>query len=398
MDDCRNFNIGKLNKVFTLLMISFPILSLYATPIPRISVADLILIIIYPILIIQLLKKNNSINKTISFSVFIFVLYIIVQFLITILVSNKMETYEVILNTLRYSFYLITLALFSKTFFQIQFAKIVLKKITIFTSIYLIIQFSLFSLFGYYLRGSIPNLRLQVDTLTEIYSRYIQGYYIRAHSIFAEPSHFAIYVLPYLMISLKGEKSKLAEYMPAIIISIAVLIAQSSTGIIMSILIWFMWYLERFFSKGISKKKIVFLLLSIIFIPVLLMIITKTNSFDFFLDRTFSSGSLGEAAYRRLGNEVIFNDLLNKSSYHLLFGQGMVNLQTYIPGLTRILIFFGISGLVLFLAMLIRLYIIGNRLQKEILIIFLILNIGTEILFGNFIFIYLPFLLVHDKR
>jgi len=398
MDNYKKSNIGKLNKIFTLLMITFPILALYATPFSGISVADLLLISIQPILIIHLFRINNKINKTIHFSILFYALYISIHFLITVLTVNNMEAMDIFLNTSRYIFYLITLAIYTKTFFHIKFAKTVLKHFTIFASIYLIIQFFLYSLYGYYLPGTIPFLDLQVNTINEIYSRYNQGYYIRVHSIFAEPSHFTIYVLPYLIICLSEVKYKLPEYIPAILISIAILMSQSSTGIIMAGVIWIIWYLYRIIDKGISKKKSIFIVLSILFIPVVLLFITRTNSFDFFIDRTFSSGSLGEAGYRRLGNGVILHEIFKNSSLYLLFGQGMVNLQTYIPGATRLFVYFGISGVVLLLAIFTKIYYSGNRIQKEILIIFVILNFGTEILFGNFIFLYLPFLLLHDQK
>jgi hypothetical protein len=395
-----NYKIGsyrRIKKIYTFLIITYPILGIYSTQVPGVTIADSFLLILYPILLLSIFNINKRISKTINFPILIYIAFIIFHLFLTLTISN-IDTGDVLLRTLRYVFYLSTLALFTKTFFDIRYAKNVLKCCSIFASLYLMLQFVLYDLWGYYLPGALPIFKLQVDTINEIYARYLQGYYIRVHSIFAEPSHFAIYVLLYLAINLNETKNKALEFIPAILVSIAILLSQSSTGIIITIFIWFKWYFRRVSIKEIKRRKVTFILLTIFLIPIVFGLLIQTPFFKVFLSRTFSGEGLGEAARRRLGNYEVLSQIYNKFSFSFISGKGMIPLQIYFPGIARLLLYFGLIGLLLFVVLYLRVYIRSNKVQKEILLIFFILNIGTEILFGNFILLYMSFALVDDEK
>jgi hypothetical protein len=94
----------------------------------------------------------------------------------------------------------------------------------------------------------------------------------------------------------------------------------------------------------------------------------------------------------------IFNINYFDSYLDFLFGNGLVKIPVYLPSYFQIIYSFGFIGLLLFIVLFVSLIKHKAFIQKLITIIFLFLNIGTEIIFGNFALYFFSFIISdYDK-
>ena len=109
---------------------------------------------------------------------------------------------------------------------------------------------------------------------------------------------------------------------------------------------------------------------------------------DFFLNRTFyhTAGGL-MASTRFYALQDMF--LSSHSVIGILFGEGMAQVENYLPGFARMYLYLGLNGLLLIAFFLFRMYTRQTLLQKNILLLFLFLNLGTESILGAFAMLYL---------
>jgi hypothetical protein len=391
----RRYNLKK--RIFTLMIILFPIISIYSSPIEGASIADILLILSFPIFSIGLIELDWPINKSFSFYLIYYIVFLVFNLFISLALAETGTFLVILLSSIKYILYLTFIALFTKTFLDKDLALKGLKNVSLFASGYLIIQYITYTVFGSYLPGTIPFLRLQSSGIENLNSLYKQGFKIRMNSIFSEPAHFATYVLIFLVIDLMAPKKKTKEYIPSIIVSIAILLSESSTGIITCGFIWFLWALKKIVSQREKSKERIIIFVLIVLSPVLYYFLLKTDSFNTFINRTYSNGQLGTAALGRIGNVNFSQIWLNSSSVDVLFGKGMVNLDFYMPGFARALYYYGIIGsIVLYITILLIYNNLGKNL-RPLMVVFLILNIGTEMMFGGFIMLYFSFM-IYDKE
>lgn len=94
-------------------------------------------------------------------------------------------------------FYLLILIVLIKKFFNPIIGYRLFKNISVFSTVYIIIQEILLKLTGVYLTGHIPGIKLlnpEIMKFNETAS-YITSFAVRPRSIFPEPAHYAQYVL-----------------------------------------------------------------------------------------------------------------------------------------------------------------------------------------------------------
>lgn len=379
-----------LSRIYTFLIVAYPILGLYKSIIIDITFADFLLLLLFPFLLFSLYfyKRKTLFHDIISVNLLILFIYVLLHVLVQMFFyfNNNL-----ILSTLRYMFYLFNISFLIKTFFDIKFATKILKVTTVISSIFLIIQYILYKFLNIYIYGSLIQFQINGSQIREYIGLYNKGNYIRMSSFFSEPSHFAIYSVLFLLINLNQKKLYFKDYIISFIVSLAILLSESSTGIILLFFIWIMFFLNKIF-RSKSNKLLIFGLSSIPFIAFI-----NSNSFNIFLNRTFSDNGLGNAAMRRFESFSLYYNIFGRNTWEILFGKGMINLNKYLPGIVRITYFYGIIGSLIFLLVFTNLYIKKNKLKRKIIFVFLILNIGTEIIFGNFLLLYLAFVVTNKK-
>ncbi|MCH5332156.1 MAG: hypothetical protein J1E33_07135, partial [Alistipes sp.] len=93
---------------------------------------------------------------------------------------------------------------------------------------------------------------------------------------------------------------------------------------------------------------------------------------------------------------------VNKLSFsELIFGQGMYDpalYPEYLAGYARLFICFGLLGVIVFLFAIFSLYRRRLQLSNILLILFLILNIGTEIALGPYLLVYISLIVGYISK
>jgi hypothetical protein len=375
--------------LYTWIVILFVPLSLYKINILTLTLADAMVVCFLMIYFLGILA-NQTRSIIINKHLFLISLFIFVHALIIIFLNHSGIQIDLIMRTLRFEVYLIFVALFSKKYFDTGLGLKLLKYISLFSSLFLILQFIMMNFGNYYLSGYIPGLPLVSESLYDLSQQFARGYSNRPHSIFQEPAHFASYVLLYFGITLFGDYQK--EKLTLITIGIALVLAGSSTGILTGIVLIILWIGKLL--RGINNsKKLLGFTLTLVFLSLFAIVFIKTPNFDNFLNRTFASGT---ATTGRLGNygEVFLND--NTSLKTKLIGQGMVDYDDYIPAIPRIYNYFGLIGLLTFIVYSVINWFKKSGYRKIALLILLVSTIGTEIIFGYFAVLYLAFII--DNR
>lgn len=378
-----NYN-SRFKTYFTLLIILYPILAIYGLGNTSLNIADTLMILISPLLIISIIRENDRINNVISGKLTLFCAYIIIQLPFVLLIYNA-DVFDTVGTAFRYSLYLIALILFQKKYFDIELGLKIYKYVSIISAVYIILQTVSFRFFGYYLTGTLhipffPIMSHQINNLEYRIDNDLVNV-LRPRAFFAEPVHYSQYIIGNIIVLLfrKQEKDK-NKIIIALFLSLSLIFSTSSTGILCCALVWGVWVLSKINAK-IDKKKII----PVLFVIILFFVFSLNfDSFSFFMDRMED----GSAAARHFdGYKYMFDDIYN-NTFIMIFGHGMGKYEYYLPGLARIIYYYGLFGTIIFAYCIFRIFTKQDSWQKILLLFFLILSFGTECLFQPMCIVY----------
>ncbi|OME27968.1 hypothetical protein [Paenibacillus odorifer] len=385
---------NKLVNIFTFVILLLPIINVYSSPINLMPFGDFILIIVILLFFLNPRKKYLG-NDGHTYKPFIkYLIFIIIHFSIYAFFKGENYIYASIINTFHYVFYLLILIVLIKKFFNPIIGYRLFKNISVFSTVYIIIQEILLKLTGVYLTGHIPGIKLlnpEIMKFNETAS-YITSFAVRPRSIFPEPAHYAQYVLVFLALNLSEKKDGRKEYLIPLFLSFGILISKSSTGIILCLLLW-MYHLI----VNIKKAKLLPTITYIFSIPLVISFLINSSDFNIFLDRFMSNSEFGTSTINRFGSYTIMLNSLNSNSLiQMIFGNGMIDeMQVYMPGFVRLFYYFGIIGVCLMLVIYIQLFRGTNAANRGLWILMLVMNIGGDSIFGANLLLFVPFLLVN---
>ncbi len=313
-----------------------------------------------------------------------FVFLIIMHLLLILFLkeSNK----ELILNTSRYVLYLLFIAFYLK-FFNVKLGYKIFKFFTIFASLFVYIQVITMKFFNYYLFGYIPFLPLVIKDHVQTLSNrfYVLENLNRPYSIFEEPSHFALYVTLFIALALFSNIKK-EKNITIVFIIVAVFLSVSYTGILL-ILILLILKLVLHFKKynNIAKINLKVLLVGTLSLALTLIVIFYyTNIFSRF------NYALNNRIKPSFSN--FFSIFSSKIDY--IIGIGMSDLDLYYPAITRTFIYFGLIGFLVLYSYILYHITVKKKYNKVLLLLLLLTTLGTEILYGKFMILYLPFIIL----
>lgn len=375
-----------LKKSFTILLIIFPILYMYQTPIFTLTVSDVLLIIIIPFMILDMLRKNikNSVYNPLA----IVIIYIILQTLVMLLANNCMDS--VLLSICRLLLYYLVLTVFTKNYFDIELGLKVYKKVAIISCCFLFLQIICDQVLGFYIPGTIPGLPIS-EGLAEYNNQKASGMSeARLRSFFSEPSHFSIYVALIFAIELLNE-NKINKRI--IIYTLGLLLSGSSTGIFMVAIIYSIYFVKNI--KTFSKRTIINISVIIVLILMILPIYMQTKSFKIFYERTFvQENSSIDGRFGKYENVLEGTNIIN-----MIFGRGtFAEIDGYIPAFPRIYYYYGIIGILYFLARTLNNFIKLKGTRLTTWAVLFILIFPTELIFGYLIMVYMPFIIIKRKN
>ena len=151
-------------------------------------------------------------------------------------------------------------------------------------------------------------------------------------------------------------------------------------------IVFFVYFIKNL--KSFSKNTIIKIISFTIILGIIIPIYMQTDEFKIFYQRTFETKSATEG---RIGNyDVVFGSEIDSNA--LIFGRGILKIEDYIPSFPRIFYYYGIIGMTMFVIISIRNFIMLKSIQWVTWLILFILMFPTEMFFGNFILLYIPFM------
>lgn len=361
-------------------MVLFPILGLYYSVIPKVTITEFLLMV-YLVFVIIFDHKFGVEKNTI-----LIIFLVILNYVIVLLANTVEDSADLAGSTFRYLLYIISLALLTKNKFDYLYAKKMIINLSLVSSIYLIFQFFIAKIFNIYLPGGLPFFETTREDM-RTYVQYAAAYGYRPRSLFAEPAHFCQFVLVALVILIFDDDKKIANKNMIIgIISLAVILSRSLLGVLVLAFVICMYLFEK--AKEKNKRSITnLILITPIALIVLCFVAFNTSVGMSILHRL--GGSIFEDS--RLIGASTFNSLMNKATW--IYGNGLSYRQVYLNSYYSWVYSFGIIGIIVLLIYFWKIFKSGNKVSRYLLVTLLVLGSGSELFIGSYILLYMTFIL-----
>ena len=365
----------KAVSFYSISMLLLPILFQYSTGVSTITIGDVLLFISLIYLVIA--QKGKIIIKPI---LVLFIIYILIQ---TLFIKN--EVLFTLNTTLRFSFYIICCGLLFSLKIDSNVIIKYYKAICILVTTIIIIQTIAYRVFGIVIPGVLQFLKLTDESLYNYEYALYHTNSQRCMSVFGEPSHFALYVLPCALICLLGsERLSKKNVLQAGFIILGILVSTTFTGLLglfAVILIWLYYYWKN---KRIKARTfIVIMLLGI------LGLLFYQNSF---VGRYLADGAIYQRqSFGRFDGYTYIAEL-KSSTIELLLGHGMNDTGrskgVYLAGWARMIYYYGFIGSFIYVWTLLA-FRKKHSLSLGVMLLLFVLSIGTEVNFSPFLVVYI---------
>lgn len=377
-----------LTKVFTILLVLYPIVYVYDSPIGSLCLADVLLLLLYPFLLLNLLKKKViKINKGLLFLLFfVFVNLLIIPFF------HISDIGLIIRNQGHFIIVLTTLAIFTPNLFRKEFGIKLLCCVSLVSSLYLIAQVVLLHVFGIALGAHLPFLTANIS---------VNGH-IRPFAFFSEPAAFGMFNAVGLntVIALKPYKEKLNQ-MSEMIITLAMLLSLSSTAVALLVIVW-LWYLVPTLCKKHGSFKIKPITVGAFFAVVILFIVANSKmdiiSFIYRHVAPESNGNMAAGVYGRVGNISSMKSDYSFNICEVIFGHGMIDLTLFLPATARTYLYYGVVGCIVLILYFFELFMNSDKYGKGIVVIVLANSLFGDSIYGLAMFWYMQYIIMQDKK
>jgi len=282
--------------MYTITVLLLPVLSQYKSGIPKITIGDLLLIFNTILLFMIISVKSYDIKirmRTIVKNPFFWLfVYIILGTMLSCLTQYQVVIVEIMGSSMRFIFYMFCACVVSGILFDFNYFIRQYKKLVIFATLFLILQIFLFYFTNYELSGVIPCLENVQNRPTKAIIQYSSSSaFYRPSSIFLEPGYYAQYVLPYLAYLL-FYKNISHRFVKASILTFACMLSTSGQGIIISFIIWVLYFIHDIYIS-FKKSKISNTTLMTISVMIVVMLYAIKSSL---MQKSLSRLFIGEHA------------------------------------------------------------------------------------------------------
>jgi len=387
-----------MNFIGTFFACSYPILNRYASPIPQVTLSEFFVMVLIGGLVLYSIDKNRRIK--VCKYVVPFTLWLCVEIFLSYFFMRGEARIDSIGSLLRLFLIYVCIALMNQNLFVRKLGRKMVRAWAILLSLYGLLQIAMANL-GVVLSTYLPFLipfggEKTIDSV--VYEQmYLYGLTFRCRSFMTEPAMLCTYLILALFLELFENKKNSMTWMCAILFTVTCLLSMSSTGIIVCGIVWVSYYFSTikkgnkisFYRKTIGM--LIVLLLSILFIA-------ESGIGQYFLNRTFHGNISIEgimSSTRFYALQTMFEG--SDSISGILVGKGLVETAEYLPGFPRVYYSLGIIGLCALLHIFIKVKRTKNSSVRYLLMIYFIMNIGTEIAVGAFSVIYMAFLINVDE-
>lgn len=268
--------------------------------------------------------------------------------------------------------YVLFIALFQKTLFQIDYAKKLVANFAVVATLFLFFQHIVYRLFGFPFPGILPTLAINEANLeNQIWGSDV----IRFASFFVEPSAYAVYIVCGLAQELLYSDKPRLLFVGILVVGCV--ISTSNTAIACMGFVLAIYFLKH---KILNKGGLL-----IIFLLLLIFLVAQP-----FIDSITQRVESGKSFDGR------FSGYYSVLSYvsNPLFGMGFLNpeeLSDYFSGYARLYLYFGFSGIITY--MILFMTMSSYTKEKALFLLFLILNIGADTIFGVYFLFYSGFIM-----
>ena len=293
-----------------------------------------------------------------------------------------------IIYWIRYILYFFVLIYGIKKYYSVDIGYSVYEIVSIVSTIFLIIQYMAYIFMNKIILGQFgPWVLTDLKQHRQFYDTYAAYNLFRPESFFSEPSHYATFICGFLLICSMKQVNKKNILIMAFC-TLGILLSGSTTGLCGAVFIWALFS----FRLMKQKNKIIYLLPIIFIAIVILLLVSQTVSFQIMMQRTFNSRDAINSRFDWVNSIDILSSPLT-----WMFGYGsssdVIELTGWIPGWAIILVRYGLIGIVLFLLSYMLLFLHTNRNGKIILVYFLIMGFGTELVADEYVLVLLPFVI-----
>jgi hypothetical protein len=373
-------NSFSISKLFTFVIITLPILSVYRSPFEFFDLGTFLILVFTPFIIYKTDCRISQ-NKLMILLLF----YIILGSMISLI------TYPVsIIPLLRLGKFtlliIIVLLIGYNKLFNPQYAIKVLKIVTNLAVVYILVQVSLLNVFGILLPNGFPSL-----AESDLYLSSLNISATRPSSFFLEPAHFAQYSLVYLsycMFVVDKTANLFNDWKSVVFISIGIILSKSGQGLLFLVVIWIVWLLTIFLKEMSIKKWMSLFCMTVVF-SVIIPLLIKSELIAATLIRllTENTSGGGNAIKARLNG---FEYLSQLTGLNKIFGMGFGNVPEgiYLSGYAYIIYCTGYLGLFIFISILIYTLVKIGRFQKILLLMYSIMLIGAQMFSATTICFY----------
>lgn len=369
-----------IKNIFTILIILFPLFSMYKFFGTRISIADFfaILFILY-ITIFDFSKENFKKIYLIITS------YVFISCIVVVLSNNfeKAQYIDLIGSTIKVLM-IFYLASINGKYFNKELAKKSIIIVSVICTIYLFIQFIL-AKFGIFLGGGIPIFEyFRPDVTDYVNNSYVTSKTYRPRTLFEEPAHYCQYIVVAISLLLYDTNyKKTLNSILIVFLSLGVCLSMSLIGwIFLGIVILF-----YIFNKVNKKYLIAILSIGVATISLLLTIFWESSVIqNVFVKRFVDSNIFSD---ERFESYRMIPKMFDVDVLAFLFGHGFIESEIAWVGLVGVYYYFGFFGYIIFIVFsitILRKYF-TTQLNKNLFLLILLALIGTDFVFGKFILI-----------
>lgn len=329
-------------KVISMLLPWIQWFHVYAV-VHGVTIGNVVLVLVDIWLIIKSIQvyiKRKFTMRDISI-IFLFV-YFIVVLPIALLFSDKILPVSIMNRILKTVILYIPLISFvSQKICWSEYVKS-LSKLTAIACVAVVIQFIMKLLTDSFFTFKIPFLHYAnegTDIALGTFSSYD-----RVTSIFTEPSHFVYFALQYLCIAMFGEKKlQVKTFCSVVFVTMCIVMTVSSTGIILSALLWLIFFFRISFMKRKTRVKylVTFLILAVIVTGCIIII---NNEYLFFAIFRLTNGYHNtKGVWYRIYS--CFDEIVTMAFPTNLVGYGIGNIESeFMNSIAYILLCCGYFG------------------------------------------------------
>lgn len=380
-----------LKKWYSITLPLFPMLTLYGFKIlPFVTFAD------YLLLFFMIAEISTKGFRLVFNRIFVpLIAYLILQPVVLLCFSSiNLDTIDALGTSWRLTIYIFGVSLLQKNLQKEEFVKSI-RIIGVSSTVYGFFQFFLGTYAHISLSPYLPLFPVLRTGLKEQQDGWIAyNWTVRPRAWFSEPSTFAIFLLLALLIELFVVQRDNRKNVLCLIYAFGIIISHSSTGTIGLIILVLAWMLicPQDFLYRIPKKIVIGILL---LIPLCSFLLYKSGYIDTFIGRTFADGRGLSAQSHFAFIEGAFSEDTNLLQF--FFGKSLQEVATgYLPGWFAAYYCLGAVGVLLYIGVFYTVFKRSFLRSRIIVLTFVGLNFGTEIMLGIFMLLYMSAALLQD--